>query len=599
MKIVEEELTARERTTSSAPTTTTFSRRGQDKDKSRPTATSLFAGAQSQAPAPACCYCQNPHPSIDCSTVPSASARRQVLRTSGRCFNCLRKGHLGRDCRSANRCRKCKKKHHSSICEGLFPDQQHVPTVQPGPAQPANVPSSHLNPDAPPYIATPTSSDICSNNRRMVLLQTARARVHNPSDPHRTMEVRLLLDGGSQRSYITDRVRKLLALEPSGEDRLSIAAFGSHREKPRVCSIVNVGLAMKGYPNMHLSLFVVPMICEPLAGQPISACIEENRHLASLDLADFSDGTSSLEVDILIGSDYYWSLVTGGVCRGNSGPIAIHTKLGWVLSGSIPLRESEQSSVNLITTHVLRADSLQPDLEPLDDALRSFWELESLGICGPEKMVHDEFADTITFKDGRYQVSLPWKEFHRPLPDHYQLSLKRLWGLLRRLRQNPTVLREYDHIIRDQLKRSIVEPVTEETPTSNRLHYLPHHAVFRSDKSTTKVRVVYDASARSEGPSLNECLHTGPKFNQHILDILLRFRHHRVALTADIEKAFLMISVAEHDRDVLRFLWVDDIEKYPPEICTLRFTRVVFGVSSSPFLLNATIKYHLEQCLDS
>ena len=70
-------------------------------------------------------------------------------------------------------------------------------------------------------------------------------------------------------------------------------------------------------------------------------------------------------------------------------------------------------------------------------------------------------------------------------------------GLLRRLGQNPTVLREYDHIIRDQLKKSIVEPVTEETPTSNRLHYLPHHAVIRSDKSTTKVRVVYDASARS------------------------------------------------------------------------------------------------------
>ena len=113
------------------------------------------------------------------------------------------------------------------------------------------------------------------------------------------------------------------------------------------------------------------------------------------------------------------------------------------------------------------------------------------------------------------------------------------------------------------------------------------------------MHVVYDASARSDGPSLNECLHTGPKFNQHILDILLRFRHHRVALTADIEKAFLMISVAEHDRDVLRFLWVNDIAKYPPEICTLRFARVVFGVSSSPFLLNATIKYHLEQCLDS
>ena len=70
---------------------------------------------------------------------------------------------------------------------------------------------------------------------------------------------------------------------------------------------------------------------------------------------------------------------------------------------------------------------------------------------------------------------------------------------------------------------------------------------------------------------------------------------HRVALTGDIEKAFLMISVTPQDRDVLRFLWVDDVLKDVPSVQTYRFTRVVFRVSSSPFLLNATIKHHLEQ----
>ena len=208
------------------------------------------------------------------------------------------------------------------------------------------------------------------------------------------------------------------------------------------------------------------------------------------------------------------------------GRLLFAQELDRVLSGPTSSAESEQSAVNLITTHVLRADALQPDSEPLDNALRSFWELESLGICGPEKTVHDEFVDTIAYKDGQYQVSLPWKEFHKPLPDHYQLSRKRLWGLMQRLRQNPTVLQEYNHIIQDQLKNGIVEPVPEKYPHSNRLHYLPHHAVVRSDKSTTKVRVVYDASAKSEGPSLNECLYTGPKFNQHILDLLLRFRYY-------------------------------------------------------------------------
>ena len=99
-----------------------------------------------------------------------------------------------------------------------------------------------------------------------------------------------------------------------------------------------------------------------------------------------------------------------------------------------------------------------------------------------------------------------------------------------------------------------------------------------------KLRVVYDASAKSTGPSLNDCLYTGPKFDQKIMDILLRFRTVKVALTADIERAFLMISICERDRDALWFLWFDNITKEQPQVCAFRFARVVFGVSSSPFL---------------
>ena len=199
-------------------------------------------------------------------------------------------------------------------------------------------------------------------------------------------------------------------------------------------------------------------------------------------------------------------------------------------------------------------------------------------------------------------MCLPWKETHAPLPDNRLLSLRRLEGLLCRLKENPTILREYDSIIRDQIDKKIVEVVTDtdvKTESNQKVHYLPHHAVIRHDKETTKLRVVYDASARSGGPSLNDCLYTGPKFNQKILDILLRFRSYQIALTADIEKAFLMISVANEDRDALRFLWVSDVTSDNPSIVTLRFARVVFGVSSSPFLLNATIKHHLEKFIES
>ena len=125
-------------------------------------------------------------------------------------------------------------------------------------------------------------------------------------------------------------------------------------------------------------------------------------------------------------------------------------------------------------------------------------------------------------------------------------------------------------------------------------HYLPHHAVVREDKLTTKLRIVYDASARSNGPSLNDCLYAGPTFGQNILDILLRFRLFQIAVTADIEKAFLMVSVAEVDCNALRFLWVDDITAQLPRLVVMCFTRVVFGVSASSFLLNTTIRKHVE-----
>ena len=111
--------------------------------------------------------------------------------------------------------------------------------------------------------------------------------------------------------------------------------------------------------------------------------------------------------------------------------------------------------------------------------------------------------------------------------------------------------------------------------------------------------MVYDASAHAGGPSLNECLHVGPKFNQRILDILIRFRAHRIAITADVEKAFLMVGVHEKDRDVLRFLWAHNPEQEQLRVLVYRFTRVVFGVASSPFLLNATIRYHLEKYRNS
>ena len=376
--------------------------------------------------------------------------------------------------------------------------------------------------------------------------------------------------------------------------QLSIAAFGARRAQSKPCDVVRVRIKTKSKQELELDLFVVPHICDPLIAQPPSTCFSEHPHLSHLDFADDSVDETPREIDMLIGSDSYWNIVTGEILRGSGGPIAVNTRLGWVLSG--PAELAGLTSVNLLSTHALRIDSIE---EKIEATLNAFWELESLGVKNEIDPVQDQFTKNIQMKNGRYQVSLPWREHHEPLPTNRELSLKRLYGLLHRIKQDPEVLLEYDAIIREQLERGIVERVqpTEQEPEN--VHYLPHHAVIRRDKDTTKVRVVYDASSQSTGPSLNSCLHTGPKFNQKILEILLRFRSYPVALVADIEKAFLMISVDPKDRDVLRFLWVKDVHAEEPEIIALRFARVVFGVSSSPFLLNATIDYHLRRYVEA
>ena len=150
-------------------------------------------------------------------------------------------------------------------------------------------------------------------------------------------------------------------------------------------------------------------------------------------------------------------------------------------------------------------------------------------------------------------------------------------------------------MIKDQLDKGIIERVdqSEKVQPCHQIHYLPHHCVVREGKSTTKLRIVYNASAKENGLALNDCLHTGPPLTPDILDILVRFRVQPIALVADIEKAFLMIAVRKEDRDVLRFLWVGDVNSAEPKIVEYRFARVVFGVTSSPFLLNATLLKHI------
>ena len=157
---------------------------------------------------------------------------------------------------------------------------------------------------------------------------------------------------------------------------------------------------------------------------------------------------------------------------------------------------------------------------------------------------------------GRYQVELPFKEEFPIIEDNYDHCVKLLNSLKRKLEKSPTLLTKYDDIMQKQLKDGIIEKIEEESRSSaGHVAYLPHRPVVNEEKSWTKIRIVYDASAKAGEYSLNECLYKGECLTSLIFENLLRFRLHNVAMVADIEAAYLKISVIPEHRDYLRFLW--------------------------------------------
>ena len=223
--------------------------------------------------------------------------------------------------------------------------------------------------------------------------------------------------------------------------------------RKQLCDTVVVGVCTRDGLGKELSLLSVPLICEPLSIPPIHHCILEYPHLTSLDLACPSRDKAQKGPDILIGCDFYWDIVMGETVRGDCGPTAVRTKLGWVLSGPISINESH-SSASLVT-HILRVEScsISDANRSLETQLQAFWDLESLGIREDESNVLKRFDNSITFHDGRYEVTLPWKDPDAVIQDNYQLSYRRLLGLLTRLKKDPTVLGMYDAFIHEQLEK--------------------------------------------------------------------------------------------------------------------------------------------------
>ncbi|GFV67530.1 DUF1758 domain-containing protein [Trichonephila clavipes] len=231
--------------------------------------------------------------------------------------------------------------------------------------------------------------------------------------------------------------------------------------------------------------------------------------------------------------------------------------------------------------------------------ISDLWKLDSLGITDPvetktkleiQKETLNHFQKTISVDiSGRYEVVLTWVLDNKLLSSNKKLAENRLENTKRKLIATGK-FEEYQDVLDLWLSEKIIEDVNDDK--ENFVHYLPHRPVIK-ENSTSKIKPVFDASARTKGsPSLNNCLEKGPNFIEVIPTILNRFRKYKIGVISGIEKAFLQIEVREQDRDFFRFMWYDRENR--DHIKIYRNRRVVFGVISSPFLLGATLNHHLD-----
>ena len=554
-----------------------------------PTADTLLAGAKparsrqnqsrSRGPRP-CVYCDGNHRPDKCDKVKTSEERQSILKKKRRCFNCLGQNHMKFECYSKGRCMKCKDKHHTSICEETEEARTRSPTA-------TKQQSEKKFPDKDSKDATHMGAAIVNQSHAVLILMPSA--LVNLKGKLRNCTGRILFDTGAHRSFITKELKDKLHLKPLHTELLNITTFGSRDSNRKSLEVVQLSLQAK-QEVIKIFALVTPIICPPLLSKGQGKAIPPE--LAELKFADPCNTRDDLKVDILIGNDHYGQLVTGNMKKSNDETvIATESKFGWLLSGPVPHQENA-----LCQTIEIR--SLEED--KLNETLTKFWEVNEIPQNTPENKVLESFENTITFNKttGKYNVQLPWNDLKQDLPSNFELSKKRLNSLRYSLKANQELMIKYNKQLHEQLTLGFIEKVENIHNNAGTLHYIPHFPVLKSDGST-QTRIVYDASAKTSEKSLclNDCLYTGPNLMRDLSAILLKFRTHMYAFTADIEKAFLQIELNEKDRDATRFLWLKDINK-PADHSNLevfRFCRVLFGAAPSPFLLHATIQHHMKQ----
>ncbi|GFX95741.1 DUF1758 domain-containing protein [Trichonephila clavipes] len=461
------------------------------------------------------------------------------VKKSKLCFNCLRGNPNVSSCKFTTSCRACKQRHHT-VLHQFQSSPREIPVSNSNQNLAATSDQNVVQP-----LAT-SQEQFClagqMNYSNSILLSTAIVRVKNSQG----QKYYILGLDNKVAAYATKRVELQLSPHLSQD----IFAVNALVVKELTCNL----------PNFIVSKFDWP-------------------HINGLQLADPSFYISR-PVDMIMGADIFFDLILYGKISGTKNqPSALNSKLGWLLSGKVSTAcQSEKKVMSLINCHALL---------DLQNQIAKFWEVESIpdasNLSEEDQRVEKFYLDhTRRNRDGRYVVSLPFKN-DNALGDSKVQAKRRFFSLEKRLQANPELRDRYVKFMQDyeHLGHMQLVPNSELSKPFSKCFYLPHFGVVREQSETTKLRVVFDAFAKTDSNlSLNDILHTGPKLQNELFNILLKFRCHRIALTGDIKKMFRQILVNEDDVKFQRIFWREIPEEPLREY---RLLTVTYGTACAPY----------------
>lgn len=517
-----------------------------------------------------CQICKQDHLIYNCPIFlqKTPNERYAFVKANKFCTNCLGTRHNVKNCSSSSLCRKCSKAHHTLL---HFESNSHNPNSSSNELVQA---SARDNPN--PFAALPANGQIglVTSVNSTVLLPTVLVEVLDSTGQYQ--RVRAILDSASQSNFITEECCKRLKLKQNSSiiEIFGIASLASRSSSETSCSLKPLN---KLSPIITSTFLVLPQICTNIPSVSISPNYFSQ---CNIDFADPSFFASS-PIDLLLGAEIFSSVLSGkSMAFQNNDLVALETVFGWIVMGKLTFESHKITHSFLVSTDLA-----------LENSVQRFWELEQI----PSKNVSsadDELAETI-FKstttrnpDGRYIVDLPFQISHPTFEGSRDVALKQFFALERRLLKNPELYSKYSEFMSDYLNSGHMELVTDVSPSSSHF-FIPHHCIMKSDIHGKKIRVVFNASMKSHNSlSLNDVLLVGPKLQQDIASILLRYRLFRYAFSCDIKQMFRQILISDAHKDFQRIFW--RFSKEDP-VSEFRLNTVTYGVKSSPFLANRTI----------